>query len=76
PGPASPTATTALTVDSADRNDVLSFYQHVYNASENYAAVMAWSGSTSSCNEGSTSATFVGHVQRRVNYFRALSGMP
>ncbi len=76
PGAASPEATSALTVDAADRNDVLSFYQHIYQASENYASIMAWTGSLSTCNEGTTSATFVGHVQRRINYYRALAGIP
>lgn len=75
PGPSSPTPLTGFTVNPMNRNDVLSFYQHVYQSSENYDSVMAWTGSHSSCSAGTVSSTFVDHVRRRVNYYRAMAGL-
>ncbi len=63
-----------FTVDTSNRLDVLSFYQCVYNASENYATNLGWTGSFAGCNAGTTSAAFKDDVRRRINFFRALAG--
>jgi hypothetical protein len=68
--------TTGLKVDSQSRNDVISFYQNVYHASEGYASKIQWNGDVGTCNPGSISDDFVNQVRRRVNYYRALAGVP
>jgi uncharacterized protein YkwD len=75
PGTGSPDAVSGFTVNASDRRDVLSFYQCVYNASENYATNLAWTeGSVGSCAAGTTSAAFKDDVRRRINFYRALVG--
>ncbi len=76
PGTGSPTAAAGFVVDPMDRTDVLAFYNTVYTASENYAANMAWTGSFASGVAGTTSAAFKEDVRRRINFYRALSGLP
>lgn len=76
PGVASPMPATNLIVNPGSRNDVLSFYQNVYLASENYATAIAWTGNVGTCNEGTLPAAYTTLVQRRINYFRALAGVP
>jgi hypothetical protein len=65
-----------LTVNTADRNDVLSFYQCVFKASEGYAAKLNWTGNVSACAAGTTGAAFKDDVRRRINWFRAMAGIP
>jgi hypothetical protein len=50
-------------VDTTQRNDVVSFWQHVYKASEGYEARFS-------------SGAYVNDVERRVNFVRALCGLP
>lgn len=50
-------------VDTSQRNDVVSFWQHIYKASEGYEARFA-------------SGEYVNDVERRVNFVRALCGLP
>jgi hypothetical protein len=76
PGPAVPAPLSNLTVDGNDRSDVISFYQNIYKASENYASVINWSGNIGNCNEGTFSGAFVDLMRRRVNYYRAMAGVP
>ena len=76
PGDNDPDAATALAVDRFDRQDVLGFYNCSYLASEDYAATLNWTGSISGCNAGTTGAAFSDDVLRRVNYYRAMVGMP
>jgi len=72
--------TSGYTVDTTQRNDVIAFWQAVYQASEGYPARIAWTGSygTSSVAgvAGTTSTAFVDDVKRRVNFMRALCGVP
>lgn len=74
PGVATPMPATNLNVNTSSRNDVLSFYQNIYQASENYATAINLAD-VASCTEGTLSPAFVTLMQRRVNYFRALSGV-
>ena len=76
PGTGSPTAAAGFVVDPTNRTDVLSFYQTIHTASENYAANMAWTGSVSGEDAGTTSAAFKEDVRRRINFYRALSALP
>lgn len=76
PGTGSPTAAQGFVVDPANRTDVLSFYHCIYSASENYAANLAWTGSVASGIPGTTGAAFKDDVRRRINFYRALTGLP
>lgn len=62
-------------VDRFNRSDVVSFFQNVYSASENDAAVMNWTGNHGTCSAGNTSRTYKDHILRRINYYRALAGV-
>lgn len=75
PGPAVPAPMTDLAVDTSDRDDVISFYQNIYKASNSYASVINWSGNVGNCNEGTFSGAFVDMMRRRVNYYRAMAGV-
>lgn len=62
-------------VDNFDRNDVVAFWHAVYQASEGYQGRVGWTGNYTG-NPGKTSAAFAADVERRVNYFRAMCGVP
>jgi hypothetical protein len=76
PGTGFPAAAEGFSVDVTNRRDVLAFYHCVYGASWNYEANLGWTGSISSGNAGTTSGVFKEDVRRRVNFYRALSGLP
>jgi hypothetical protein len=67
-----------LGVDRQSRNDVLSFWHGVYQASEGFESRMNWTGSYGDAagDEGTNSPEFVADMERRLNYFRAMSGVP
>ena len=75
PGTSSPSATAGFAVDRANRRDVLAFYHTIYNASENYAANLQWAGNVTTGVPGTTSAAFKADVLRRINFYRALTGL-
>ena len=57
----------------------MSFYHAIYMASEGYQHRIAWTGnygSTAAGAEGSVSQVFSDDVERRVNYYRAMCGLP
>lgn len=62
-------------VNNQSRNDVIAFWQAVYQASEGAQTRMSWTGNYIG-NDGTTSPEFVEDVQRRINYFRAMCGVP
>lgn len=76
PGIAPTMPVTNLEVDTSSRNDVLSFYQNIYIASEDFASKIQWTGNADTCNAGTISRDFIDQVHRRVNYYRALAGVP
>lgn len=76
PGTGSPAAVDGFSVNTANRRDVLSFYNCIYQASENYAANMGWTGSVATGSPGTTTATFKDDVRRRINFYRAMVGQP
>jgi len=69
-----PAATRGFTVNRADRNDVLSFWHGVYKASEGYQTRIKWTGNYTGSN-GTVSTAFVGDVERRLNFYRAMAGV-
>jgi uncharacterized protein YkwD len=71
---ASTSLTASLAVDPADRAASIRFYlEHYQNAS---APVIGWTGSVVGCAPGTTSAAFQAAVAERINYFRAMAGVP
>ena len=68
------TATTRLTVNPQDRQASARFFTQVYLASENVP--INWTGNHSTCNAGTTSQAFRDAVLLRINYFRAMAGLP
>lgn len=67
--------TSSFTVDNDSRNDMISFWHAVYQASEGYESRVAWNGDYTG-NNGTTSAVFVDDIERRLNYFRTICGVP
>ncbi|MBK1792028.1 hypothetical protein JIN82_12780 [Persicirhabdus sediminis] len=67
-----------FTVDTTSRNDVASFYHSVYAESEAYKTRSNdwYGGSYSGNNHGSTTQALKDDVQRRVNFYRAMAGVP
>jgi len=66
--------TKAVSVNPMDRTAVVRFYQTTYRASEGVAA--GWTGNRSNCDAGTTSQAYADATVLRVNYFRALVGLP
>ena len=75
PGVGNASAESGFEVDTQSRNDVISFWNSVYHASEGYEDRIHWTGSVSGGNIGSTSTAFKKDVLRRINYYRAMAGM-
>jgi hypothetical protein len=62
------------TVSISSRETSRQFFNLVYGASENVP--MNWSGNITNCTPGTNSVTYLQAVARRVNYFRAMAGIP
>ncbi|MGB2402687.1 MAG: hypothetical protein ACPIA7_04685 [Akkermansiaceae bacterium] len=75
PGMGSESASSGFVVDTQSRNDVISFWNSVYIESAGYEARLAWDGSITNNQPGSTSAAFKKDVERRINFYRAMAGM-
>jgi uncharacterized protein YkwD len=63
-----------LSVNPQNRQASLDFFHQVYRASEGISA--AWTGSHATCDAGTTAQAFRDTVQLRINYFRAMAGLP
>jgi uncharacterized protein YkwD len=63
-----------LVVYPQDRQASRSFFHNVYLASKGVAA--EWTGNQAACDEGTTAPAFRSAVLRRINYFRAMAGVP
>jgi hypothetical protein len=63
-----------ITVNPTDRAAVIDLYRNVYLASESVPA--GWTGNRSDCNAGATSQAYADATLRRVNYYRAMAGLP
>jgi hypothetical protein len=62
------------TVDTANREEVRSLFNTVHAASE--SAVMGWTGDHATCDPGTTALAYREEVARRINFFRAMAGVP
>ncbi len=80
PGGAATLARRLATVDGGyavnpqDRDTARLFYGTVFASSNGVAS--GWSGSIAGCNAGDTSADYKAATLRRVNWFRAMAGVP
>ncbi|WGZ93876.1 MAG: CAP domain-containing protein [Candidatus Thiothrix putei] len=61
-------------IDPSNRQLARAFYNSVYLASNN--TPIAWTGNHSTCTPGTTSSEFKDAVLARINYFRAMAGVP
>jgi len=75
PVPPARMASSGFAVDNQNRNDVIAFWHAVYQASEGYESRVGWNGNYTG-TPGTTSGVFVNDVERRLNYFRAICGVP
>ncbi len=64
----------SLIVDTSDRASVADFYNTVYMASEGISA--EWTGNIGQCDAGTVSDSLRAATLQRVNYFRAMTGLP
>lgn len=61
-------------IDPGDRQASLDFFNNVYRASEGIP--LEWTGNHANCDPGETSTAFRNAVLLRINYFRAMAGVP
>lgn len=72
--PQAPQADSGYTLDVSQREAVRLFYKTVFASSANLAS--GWTGSTGSCAAGETAADYKAATLRRINWFRAMAGVP
>ncbi len=60
--------------DTSDRSAVQLFYRTLYASSNGIA--IDWSGDIARCDAGATSAAHLDGVERRINWMRAMAGVP
>lgn len=65
---------TNLQVDTQDRAAVVEFFNTVYQASN--SVPVGWNGDEATCSPGTVSAAFNQALLRRINWFRAMAGVP
>jgi hypothetical protein len=63
-----------FTVNTASREEVRNFFNTVYAASEGFS--IGWTGDLPTCTPGTTDPAFRDLVTLRINYFRAMVGVP
>ncbi len=63
-----------FSVDTSKREEARAFYRLVHGASDN--ATMGWAGDWAGCVAGTTLPAFRDLVALRINYFRAMAGVP
>ncbi|TVR52021.1 MAG: hypothetical protein EA425_05830 [Puniceicoccaceae bacterium] len=64
----------ALVVDTADLAEVAAFHRAIFPTST--GVPIEWSGDLDTADPGETSAAFKDAVLRRINFYRALAGVP
>ena len=64
----------SLAVNLNNRADVVQLYQVTYKASQGVAS--GWNGNRSTCTAGTTSLAYSDATILRVNYYRAMAGLP
>jgi hypothetical protein len=73
-GPKPQIATGGFYVDTSSREQVRSFYRAIYPASD--GVPMNSTADVTTCTPGTNSAAFQDAVARRINWFRAMAGLP
>lgn len=68
------TADGGYSIDPGQREAVRLFYNTVFNSAD--GVDMGWTGSIANCNPGTTSADYKAASLRRINWFRAMAGLP
>ncbi|TWU00501.1 Cysteine-rich secretory protein family protein [Botrimarina colliarenosi] len=71
---ARPADAALLSVDTADRQAAVAFYHSQY--ASGVGTRLEWITGTAPCDPGYTTATYQNAVLDRVNYFRAMAGVP
>ena len=61
-------------VDTENREAVRLFYKAVYASSDGVAS--QWTGNLATCDAGDTSSDYKAATLRRINWFRAMAGVP
>jgi cysteine-rich secretory family protein len=74
PGSLTSPAPALVAVNLNDRAAVVQLYQATYLASQGVAA--GWNGNRGTCSAGSTSQAYADATILRVNYYRAMAGLP
>jgi hypothetical protein len=74
PVPLDITVTGGFTVNTDSREQVRSFYNGIFHTSDNVA--MNSTADVPNCNPGENSEDFLLAVARRINWFRAMAGVP
>jgi len=74
PGRQAQAADSGYSIDTGNREVVRLFYQAVFASSAHVAS--GWSGNPAGCDAGDTSAAYKAAVLRRINWFRAMAGVP
>jgi len=64
----------AVTVNPTNRAEAVNLFQTVYRASEGVA--IGWNGDRAGCTPGTDSQAYSDATVLRVNYFRAMAGLP
>lgn len=72
--PGTAATTVDIAVDTSDRGEARQFYRAVYSASEGIP--IAWTGNYTSGVAGDTSEAWKEAVALRINWFRAMAGIP
>ncbi len=62
------------TINPASRETARLFYKAVYSSSDHIAD--GWTGNITSCSAGTVSTAFQNATLRRINWFRAMAGVP
>ena len=68
------TPTGPFTVDLTSRESVRRFFYDVHEASEGIP--INWTGNIAGCDPGTVSPDFLDATRTRINYFRAMAGVP
>ncbi|HYV30350.1 MAG TPA: CAP domain-containing protein, partial [Candidatus Binatia bacterium] len=63
-----------FTVNTARREESRNFFNTVYAASQGFS--IGWTGDLTTCSPGSTDPAFRDLVALRINYYRAMAGVP
>ena len=69
-----PARTNGFAVDIRDREAVRNFFNAVFYAGSGVRS--GWAGNVTNCDAGSTSAEYQAAVLTRINFYRAMAGVP